>query len=129
MGHSFTPAILIHVLAAVLALGLGALVFLRRKGTFVHRMLGRSWAALMLVTAGSTWWIRASGSFSWIHILSVFTLVVLAVAIWCAATGRIARHRQSMVSLYIGSLIIAGAFALLPERLLGGLLWGALGLA
>ncbi|HEY5636884.1 MAG TPA: DUF2306 domain-containing protein [Burkholderiales bacterium] len=128
MGHTFTPAILIHVLAAVLALGLGALVFLRRKGTFVHRMLGRSWAALMLVTAGSTWWIRSSGSFSWIHILSVITLVVLAVAIWCAATGRIARHRQSMVSLYIGSLIIAGAFALLPERLLGGLLWGAIGL-
>ena len=81
------------------------------------------------MTAGSTWWIRASGSFSWIHGLSVFTLVMLGVAIWCAATGRIARHRQTMVSLYVGSLIIAGAFALLPERLLGGLLWGALGLA
>lgn len=129
MGHSFTPAILIHVTAAVLALGLGAFVFLRRKGTFAHRSLGRIWTVLMIVTAGSTWWIRASGSFSWIHGLSVFTLAVLAVAIWCAVTGRIPRHRQSMISLYIGSLLIAGGFALLPERLLGGLLWGAFGLA
>jgi len=128
MGHTFTPAIVIHVFAAVLALGLGALVFLRRKGNLVHRTLGRTWAVLMLVTAGSTWWIRHSGAFSWIHILSVITLVMLGVAIWCAATGRIPRHRLSMVSLYIGSLVIAGVFALMPERLLGGLLWSALGL-
>ncbi len=47
MNHEFTPVILIHLGAAFAALVLGSAVFLRRKGTPVHRLLGRAWVGLI----------------------------------------------------------------------------------
>jgi uncharacterized membrane protein len=129
MSQAFTPVILTHLVAALAALVLGAWVLGRRKGTALHRTLGRVWVGLMLVTAISSFWIRGSGSFSWIHGLSVFTLCALGGAIWFARTGRIAHHRKTMIGIYAGGLVVAGLFTLLPQRLLGRLVWGALGLA
>ena len=43
----------------------------------------------MLVTALSTWWIRMNGSFSWIHGLSVLTLLALSGAVVAAFRGTI----------------------------------------
>lgn len=128
MNATFTPAILIHLGAAVAALLLGFGIFVRRKGSFTHRVLGRIWAGLMLVTAISTYWIRSDGSFSWIHGLSVATLIALAGGITLAVKGNITRHRRVMGGLYFGALIIAGGFAFLPERLLGKLLWSSMGM-
>lgn len=128
MNTAVTPAIWIHLVAAIAAIALGAAVFLARKGTFVHRMAGRTWAGLMLVTAVSTYWIRSNGSFSWIHLLSILTLAGLAGAIYYAVTGNIRRHRQGVIGLYVGGLVIAGALAFLPQRLLGHMLWSNLGL-
>ena len=51
------------------------MVFARRKGGTTHRTLGYLWVALMALTAISSFWIRGNGSFSWIHGLSVTTLV------------------------------------------------------
>ncbi len=129
MNHAFTPVIVIHLATALAALGIGSLLFLRTKGTASHRLLGRAWASLMLVTAISSFWIRASGSFSWIHGLSVFTLIALAGGVYYAVKGRIGAHRKTMQGLYFGGLIVAGAFTLMPERLLGRMVWSALGLA
>ena len=128
MTASFTPAIWIHVGAAASALVLGATIFLARKGTLLHKVSGRVWAGLMLVTAVSTIWIKRDGSFSWIHLLSVGTVIILAGVVYAAINGRIQRHRQGVIGLYAGSLIVAGLFALMPERLLGRMLWGSLGL-
>lgn len=128
MNHEFTPVILIHLGAALAALVLGIAVFLRRKGTFAHRVLGRAWVALMLVTAISTYWIRSSGSFSWIHGLSVVALIGLACAVYFAVAGNIQRHQSIMKGVFFGGLIIAGVFALLPQRLLGHALWTTFGL-
>lgn len=127
MQYQFTTAIAIHLAAALAALAVGAATFLRAKGTYSHRMLGRAWVALMLVTALSTWWIRANGSFSWIHGLSVFVLFALAGGVYHAVNGRIAAHRRTMQGLFFGGLVVAGAFTLLPQRLLGHKLWTALG--
>ncbi len=126
MTHTFTPAIWIHLIAALTALVLGAGVFLARKGTLAHRLAGRTWAALMLVTAVSTYWIRGSGSFSWIHLLSLATLALLAAAVYFALSHRVQAHRKTVIGLYVGALVVAGAFALLPSRLLGRTLWGML---
>jgi uncharacterized membrane protein len=127
MTHQFTIAILVHLAAALAALALGAALFLRPKGNFSHRVLGRTWVALMVVTALSTWWIRGNGSFSWIHGLSVFVLLMLARGVYFAIEGRATAHRKTMQGLYFGALILAGAFTLLPQRLLGQRLWTALG--
>ena len=126
MDH-FTPAVTAHVAAAVLALGVGALVFLRRKGTPVHRWTGRTWAALMLAVAITSFWITgADGRYSWIHGLSVFVTAGVPFAVYLAASGKIAAHRRLMSGMYIGGLIVAGMFTLLPNRLLGRMLWDAL---
>ena len=123
-----TPVILAHTAAAFAALALGAAVFLRRKGSTTHRLLGRGWVALMLVTALSSFWIRSTGGFSWIHGLSVVAVAALAGAVYYAVRGNIKRHRIVMKALY-GSLVVAGLFTLLPHRLLGRMLWSAVGAA
>ena len=128
MTTSFTPAIWIHLSAALAALALGAAVFLGRKGTLLHRVSGRTWAGLMLVAAISSFWIKGNGSYSWIHLLSIATVLILAGVVYAAIAGRIQRHRQGVIGLYAGSLIVAGLFALMPHRLLGRMLWGSLGL-
>ena len=123
-----TPVILAHTAAAFAALAVGAAVFLRRKGSTTHRLLGRGWVALMLVTALSSFWIRSTGGFSWIHGLSVVAVSALAGAVYYAVRGNIKRHRIVMKALY-GSLVVAGLFTLVPHRLLGRMLWSAVGAA
>ena len=123
-----TPVILAHTAAAFAALALGAAVFLRRKGSTTHRLLGRGWVALMLVTALSSFCIRSTGGFSWIHGLSVVAVAALAGAVYFAVRGNIKRHRIVMKALY-GSLVVAGLFTLVPHRLLGRMLWSAVGAA
>jgi len=127
MSQEFTPVILVHLSSAVAALVLGIGVFLRRKGSFSHRVLGRAWVGLMLVTAISTYWIRASGSFSWIHGLSAISIVALAFAVYFATTGNIRRHQRIMTAVFFVALVVAGVFTLLPQRLLGQALWSSLG--
>ena len=128
MNQEFTPVILVHLSAALAALILGIAVFLLRKGSVAHRMFGRAWVGLMLVTAISTYWIRGSGSFSWIHGLSVISLVALVFAVYFAVAGNIRRHQRIMKAVYFVALIVAGVFTLLPQRLLGHALWSSVGL-
>jgi uncharacterized membrane protein len=128
MHPSFTPIILAHTLAAFAAIVLGAAMFLARKGTFLHRVAGRAWAALMLGVAVTSFWIKSSGSFSWIHILSVTVIVLIGVLIYFAVTRQIGAHRRLAVGMYAGALGITGMFTLLPYRLLGRMVWAPLGL-
>ena len=120
------PAIVqMHIAGAVAALALGAAVLSLRKGTRVHRRIGWAWIAAMLVVAITSFWITSlrPGAFSPIHLLSILTLVTLPYAVWARRTGRIARHRTAMITLYI-SLVGAGAFTLLPNRLIGRTVFG-----
>ncbi len=128
MHAGFTPIILVHMYAAFAALLLGIAVLARRKGTPVHKLTGRLWVLLMLIVSISSFWIKGDGSFSWIHGLSVFTLFSLAGAIWFIKRGNIRAHERIMKGTFFGALVIAGLFTLLPQRLLGRVVWGALGL-
>ena len=128
MHPSFTPIILLHTLAALSAVALGAAMFLARKGTFTHRISGHAWVALMLVVAISSFWIKASGSLSWIHGMSVTVIILLAAAVYLAITHRISAHRRMVIGIYVGALMLTGLFTLLPYRLLGRLVWSNLGL-
>jgi len=127
MHTTFTPIVLLHTFAALAAVVLGAGMFLARKGTFSHRVAGRGWVGLMLMTAISSFWIRSSGSFSWIHLLSVAVPLLLAAGVYFAITGRLMRHLRMMVGIYALGLGVAGLFTLLPNRLLGRMLWSSLG--
>jgi len=121
---ALSPWMIVHLCAILPAIPIGAVMLLRPKGDRLHRLLGRIWAALMLIAAITSFGIHAvTGHLSPIHILSVITLVAVPRAIWDARNGRIARHRRTMTIVY-ASLVIAGYFTLIPTRLLGHFLFG-----
>ena len=115
--------LVIHLATVLPALPLGAYVLLRRKGGSAHRLLGRLWAALMVITAVSTFWLQEGGRLSFIHLFSVLTLVSVPLAVFWIRRGNVERHRRAMTNTYIG-LVVAGLFAFAPGRLLGGWLFG-----
>ena len=120
-------AIQIHAASATMAIALGAVVLFKRKGTPTHRLLGRLWAGLMLVAATSALFIneiRLVGPFSPIHIFVVLTYAGLWQGIREIRRGDVAAHQASMKSLYLGALLLAGAFTLLPGRRLNQVLFG-----
>jgi hypothetical protein len=43
-----------------------------------------------------------------IHLLSIFTLVMLPLAVWKAHTHQVAGHRRAMIVIFSGALIIRG---------------------
>ncbi|MCC5982391.1 MAG: DUF2306 domain-containing protein [Oceanicaulis sp.] len=108
----------LHAAAAIAAVGLGAVQLAAPKGTLPHRQLGYVWVALMLIVAITAIFIRTGGSFSWIHIFVPLTLFGVAGLIIQARKGLVARHRGTVLGLYIGALMIPGVFSFLPGRLM-----------
>jgi uncharacterized membrane protein len=124
-GH-IPPMVWAHILTVTVALVLTPVMLLRPRGGPTHRRLGRIWVSAMLLTALSTLFVQESrpGHYSFIHIFTVWTLLAAPYTWWTARTGRIAAHRGSVRGLVTGALLIAGAFTLVPGRVLGGWIWG-----
>jgi uncharacterized membrane protein len=113
---------LLHLVAALAAVVSGGVVLFRQKGTYAHRVMGRVWTGLMFVVAFGSFFIQARGQFSFIHILSVITIVTLVAAIYAIRHNNVRRHKINMRIAY-ASLCIAGLFTLLPYRMLGQLVF------
>jgi uncharacterized membrane protein len=121
------PAIPLHAFAAMTAFALGAVQFAAPKGTLPHRTIGWIWAGLMAAVAISSFWIheiKLLGPWSPIHLLSIFTLVVLPLGIWMAHRHRVADHRRIMIQIFTGALVVAGLFTLLPGRIMHSVVFG-----
>ena len=121
------PAIPLHAFAAMAAFVLGLVQFAAPKGTLPHRTIGWIWVALMAMIAISSFWIhsiRMVGPFSPIHLLSIFTLVMLPLAVLHAHRHRVLQHRKAMISIFLGALVIAGAFTFLPGRIMHAVAFG-----
>ncbi|HWK44229.1 MAG TPA: DUF2306 domain-containing protein [Stellaceae bacterium] len=121
------PAIPLHALAAMAAFVLGVVQFAAPKGTLPHRAVGAVWVGLMAVVAISSFWIhqlRLVGPWSPIHLLSIFTLLMLPLAVWKAHTHQVAAHRRIMIYLFSGALVVAGLFTLVPGRIMHAVLFG-----
>lgn len=117
--RSPTWAVVLHLATVLPALVLGLFILVRRKGGPAHRVLGGVWLGMMVTTAIVSFWVRGeTGAFSGIHLFSIGVLVAAPMAIWRARVRDIGAHQRIMISLYIG-LIVAGVFALDPERLGG----------
>ncbi len=117
-----------HAIAALCAIVVGAVQFALPKGQVAHIWLGRVWVLLMVAVTLSSFLIfeiRLLGPFSHIHVLSVFTLGVLYKSIRAVRRGQISVHRKAMTWLYCLSLLLAGAFTLLPGRIMHQVLFGA----
>lgn len=62
--------------------------------------------------------------FGLIHTFSLLDLVSLPTAYFAARRGDLYLHRAAMISLYVGGLLIAGALAFSPGRMLHKWLFG-----
>jgi uncharacterized membrane protein len=122
-----SPVIQLHACAAMAALALGVVQFAALKGTLPHRTIGAIWVALMVVVSVSAFFIhqlRIWGPWSPIHLLAIFTLLMLPLAVWQAHRHNVAKHRRAMISIYIGGLVIAGLFTFVPGRIMHAVVFG-----
>jgi len=122
------PAIPLHAFAAMAAFFLGMIQLTAPKGTLPHRALGWVWVVLMLVVALSSFWIheiRLVGPWSPIHLLSIFSLVTLALGVMAARTRNVRRHKITMISIFFGALVIAGLFTFMPGRIMHAVIFGS----
>ena len=118
----------IHAFAAITAFAVGIVQLAAPKGTIPHRLVGWSWATLMLTVAGSSLFIheiRLWGPWSPIHLLSILVLVTLPLAVLYARRHEVRRHRAAMTALFTGALVIAGVFTFLPGRIMHSVAFGS----
>jgi uncharacterized membrane protein len=133
MTMTMSPAIAIHLSAAVVATLMGPLALWARQGHSthprLHRAFGYAWVTLMVVAATSALFIpnfhRPNiAGYTPIHLLIPVVYGMLSLAFWFLAKGNINGHRKTMQRLYVGGCVVAGAFTLLPGRFLGNLVLG-----
>jgi uncharacterized membrane protein len=133
MSVTFAPllhanaGIQLHSFAAMGAFVLGTMQLVGPKGTPLHRIVGSIWVFLMLVVCVSAFFIhqlRVWGPWSPIHLLAIFTLAMLPVAVWRAHKHAVEQHRRVMLGLYFGALILAGLFTIVPGRVMHAVIFG-----
>lgn len=114
----------IHLATVLLAAVLGALLLFKKKGTASHRLVGKYYILLMLSTAVVALLMPAKvgpaflGHFGFIHLFCFLVLYSVPAAYFAARNGGVAKHKYNMIGVYMGGILIAGAFTLMPGRLL-----------
>ena len=120
----------LHLGSLVPAFVIGSYLLLNRKGTPVHKFLGKFYMGLMLFTAFITLFMEALvgpkflNHFGFLHLLSLFVLYTVPTAYRAIRVGNSKLHKRKMVGLYVGALLVAGAFTLSPGRLIHTWLFG-----
>src|SRR5687767_14481769 len=127
---TYTQLVYLHLATVLPAFAIGAFQLLRRRGTPSHKLLGKIYMVLMLATGLITLAMPAEvgprllGHFGFIHAFSLLALSSVPAAYFAARRGNIQAHRANMIGLYIGGILIAGAFAFSPGRMLHAWLFG-----
>jgi uncharacterized membrane protein len=110
-----------HAFAASVAIPLGGYQLFRRpRGDRRHRVVGRVWVAAMLYVSVTSFWLRdlRPGQLSFLHVLSVVTVVSVTLGVVAARRQDLARHRACMRGAWFGLLgAFVGAVAV-PVRLI-----------
>jgi uncharacterized membrane protein len=121
---SYLQLAYIHLATVLLASILGALLLFKKKGSTSHRRIGKCYMILMLITAVVALLMPAKvgpaflGHFGFIHLFCVLVLYSVPAAYCAARKGDIAKHKYNMIGVYVGGILIAGAFTLMQGRLL-----------
>lgn len=127
---TYTQLAYFHLATVLPAFVLGAFQLLGRKGTRWHKQLGKFYMLLMLATGLITLAMPAKvgpqvlNHFGFIHIFSLMALLSVPFAYIAVRRRYIRAHRFAMISLYVGGILIAGAFAFSPGRMLHTWLFG-----
>lgn len=123
--HYAKLPVMIHVAAVLPTIPLGGWLLLAKKGTALHKQLGKLWLVLMLITATSAIFIQSSGGFSWIHLFVPLTFHAAWKVMATARRGDIQAHKRHLVLTYMTALMIPGIAAfMVPGRLMNVMLLG-----
>ena len=111
----------------------------KKKGTNQHRRIGRVWVSCLLIVSVTALFITSPMTdtvfnprfYSWIHLLIPFTVGNLIYLIWNIRQFKKTRlekhknaHIRSMIGVYVGALLVAGAFTLMPGRMFHEIIFG-----
>ncbi len=124
---SQAPALIrLHITAAVMAFLIGSVILIGVKGTALHKTLGWAWMAAMMTTAISSLWIKTlhPDHWSYIHFLSGWVIIAVPMGLVAIKRRNVRMHARMMTSLFVGGLIIAGAFTFVPGRLMFQVFFG-----
>ena len=126
---SYTQLMFMHLATVLPAALIGGYLLIARKGSSVHRLLGKIYMILMLATALITLAMPGTvggtvlGHLGPIHIFSIVVLISVPRAYSAIRRGDQRTHQISMVMTYIGAILIAGGFTLAPDRYLHDVLF------
>ncbi|CAM3683030.1 DUF2306 domain-containing protein [Rheinheimera salexigens] len=102
------PIGLMHLVVAMLAIVIGALVVLAKKGTSKHKWLGRAYVAMMLAVNVTAFLIYelfgGFGLFHWMALFSLLSVVIGYVPARLRKPGWKAQHAYFMCGSYVGLL-------------------------
>lgn len=89
-------------------------------------MLGWIWAGALFLTAALSFGVREinAGGFSFIHLLSLLTIVQVPLIVLHARRHDWRRHRAAVRGMVAGALLVAGFFTFPFGRLMGSWLFG-----
>ena len=131
--------IYVHAFFALAAVPVGLYIFFKKKGTNQHRFIGRVWVSFLLIVSVTALFITSPMTdtifnprlYSWIHLLIPYTIGALIYSIYSIRQFKKTRlekhknaHMRSMIGLYFGALVVAGAFTLMPGRMFHEILFG-----
>ena len=116
----------LHMMGAVLAMVIGTGLLLGVKGNLTHRILGWTWSGFMILTAISSFFIHLINphGLSLIHGLSAWVIVAVPFGIYAARRKQVQQHARTMSALFMGGLVVAGLFTLMPGRLMWQIFFG-----
>lgn len=123
-------AVQIHVATVVPAFVLGTWqIFFSTKGAPLHRAVGYFYLTLMSATSVAAIFIHEINpagpfGFSLVHLFVPLTLFGVFGALRGAWTHNVMLHRNAVVGTYIGGILIAGAFAFSPGRIMYEVVFG-----
>ena len=124
LGSLYMTLAYIHLGTIAPCLPLAVWLLLRQKGTPVHKLLGKiymvliSFSAVVAAAMPSMTVPRLWNHFGFIHVFCVAVFVSVPYALWAIRHGNVRGHAWAMRGLFLGGVVIAGAFTLLPGRLL-----------
>ena len=89
---SQTFPIPVHAMVAMAAIIIGGLQLYLKKGTPLHKFMGRIWIGLMLIVSFTSFFIHKLnlwGKYSPIHLLSIWVIICVVLGVYFARTGNI----------------------------------------
>lgn len=127
-------AIQLHVYGAVVGFVLGTVQMVAPKGTLPHRTIGSLWVVAMIVAVVSSIFIHETAKlgmpnikgYTFIHIFTLLGLFSIPAGLFYLVKSgpKLKKHGRHFGGLYMGGLLIAGAFAFMPGRLMYEIVFG-----